>query len=136
MDDKELISRIESSQGLRRVKADLVEEISFRADGSARFDPMTILMIISIIVQVIAHCRNKTSDEDIADYIRNARTQPLRRTLLLRRKLRRLCDDQLGLRYGENIEKPIYASVVDMAENTTEAEIAEIIRLAREYADN
>lgn len=134
MTENELLSRIESSEGLRRVKADLVDEISFRADDSARFDPMTILMIISIIVQVISYCRKKHSDEDIADCIRNARTLPLRRTMLMRRRLKRLCDDKLCAAYGAEIEKPIYSSVVDMAENSTDAEIAEIIRLAREYA--
>ena len=135
MDDQELLSRIESSQGLRRVKADLAEEISFRADGSARFDPMTILMIISIIIQVINYCQKRNSDDQIADYIRNARTQPLRRTLLIRRRLRNLCDETIDGKYGLSLEKPIYTSVVDMAENLTEQEIAEFLRLAKNYGE-
>lgn len=87
MNAEELQNRIESSPGLRRVKTDLVDEIAFRADDSTRFDPMTILMIISIIIQVISYCRKRNTDEAIIDAIRNAKTLPRRKTILLRRRL-------------------------------------------------
>lgn len=132
MTDAELKNRIESSAGLRRIKADLVDEIAFRADGPARLDPMTILMIISVIIQVIAYCRKRNSPEKIISMIQTARTQPLRKTLLLRRRLNRLCEREVG-EYGANFRAPIYDSVVDMAERATDEEIQEIMALADEY---
>lgn len=132
MTDAELKDRIESSAGLRRIKADLVDEIAFRADGPARLDPMTILMIISIIVQVIAYCKKRRSPEEIVAMIQSARTQPLRRTLLLRRRLNRLCERET-FSYGAGLQAPIYDAVADMAERASDEEIQELMTLADAY---
>lgn len=131
MTDEELKGRIESSEGLRRVKDTLLDEVSFRADGSARLDPLTILTIISIVVQVITFCLKQNDPAVIADAVRNARTLPRRKTIRLRRWLKNLSQD-----YGIESEttQPVYESVVDIAENMSDDEIAEIIQLAQEYA--
>lgn len=132
MNAEELQNRIESSPGLRRVKTDLVDEIAFRADDSTRFDPMTILMIISIIIQVISYCRKRNTDEAIIDAIRNAKTLPRRKTILLRRRLGELDCFAAG---GPVASQPAYAALMDMSENMTDEEIQEMLQLAREYKD-
>lgn len=125
MTEEELKNRIGSRQGLRRVRETLSDEISFRADGPARLDPITILTIISIVIQVIAYCREKNSDEDIIAAIKNAKTLPLRKTIKLRRKLK-------ALQLEEDLAQPIYDSTIDVAEGLSDAEIADLIELAIE----
>jgi hypothetical protein len=131
MTEEELIQRVESSEELRRIKATLIDEVAFRADGLARLDPLTILTIISIIIQIVAYCRERNSDETIVSYIQNARTLPRRKMIRLRRRLNNLfIDRDMGL---ENAQ-PIYDAIIDMAENADNAEINEIMCLARDYS--
>lgn len=129
MNDEELKNRVESSSGLRRVRAALCDEVAFRADGPARLDPITILTIISIVIQVITHCRNKNSDEDIVQAIRNAKTLPRRRLALLRRRLNNLPEDVYAS-IGD--PQPVYDTLLDMGENLSDDEIEELLRLSRE----
>lgn len=123
MTEEELKNRIESSADLRRVRAALVDEVAFRADGLARLDPITILTIISIIIQIISNCRKTTPDTEIINLIRNARTLPRRKTIRLRRRL--------GLATDE--PEAVYAAIMDMAENAEDSEIKEIMTIAGEY---
>ena len=126
--DKELIAAVESSDPLRRVREELLSEISFRAPGSAQFDPMLILMALSIIIQVIIACRKRNSDERITDWLRNARTLSRLRTIRLRRKLDALWQDYCE---GQNCDKNVlFDALLDVSENASDAEIAEIIQMA------
>jgi hypothetical protein len=131
MTEEELKSRIESSSDLRRVRAALIDEVAFRADGLARLDPLTILTIISVIIQVVAYCRERNSEEIVINYIQNARTLPRRKTILLRRKLNNLLQD-----YNLQLEspQPIYDAIMDMAESASTTEIAAVMRLAQDYS--
>lgn len=131
MTEEELTSRIESSPDLRRVRAALIDEVAFRADGLARLDPLTILTIISVIIQVISYCRTRNSEETVVAYIQNARTLPRRKTILLRRRLSNLLQD-----YDLQLEspQPVYDAIMDMAEGATSNEIDEIMQLARAYS--
>lgn len=126
--DKELITAVESNATLRRVREELLNEISFRAPGSTQFDPMLILMAISIIVQVIIACRKRNSDEKIIGWLQNARTLPRLRTIRLRRKLDALWQDHCE---GENCDKNVlFDALLDTSENASDAEIAEILQMA------
>lgn len=129
MTDTELKSRIESSDGLRRVRDTLFNEVSFRASNHARFDPLTILTIISIVVQIITFCLKNNDTTTIADAIKNAKTIPRRKTIRLRRRLKNLTQD-IGLSTEEF--QPIYDSVLDVAERMSDDEINELINLAKE----
>jgi len=123
-----LIARIESSQVLRRARESLLSELSFRADGLARFDPMLILMAISIIVQVIIACRNRNSDAKIVNWLRNARTLPRLRTIRLRRKLDALWQETCGKPdCGKNV---LFDALLDASENASDEELSEILQLA------
>lgn len=120
MTEEELKKRIESSEDLRRVRATLVDEVAFRADGPARLDPFTILTIISIVIQIISYCRKTTDDAAIVNLIKNARTIPRRKTIRLRRRLGLVTDNA----------DAVYAAIMDMAENADDIEINEIMRIA------
>lgn len=85
-------------------------------------------MAISIVVQVILACRNKNSDAQLIDDLRNARTLPRWRVLNMRRKLNALWADYCS---GEDCDKHIlYDVLLDMAENASDVEIDEILKLA------
>lgn len=127
-DNKELIGQIAANDKLAGLREKLSDELTFRAGGDVQFNPMLILMAISIIVQVILACRNKNSDEQLVDDLRNARTLPRWRVLQMRRKLNALWSDYCE---GEDCEKHIlYDALLDIAENASDDEIAEILKLA------
>lgn len=132
MTDKELQERIESSPALRRVRETLSSEVSFRAGASARFDPFTILMLISIIVQVIAMCRKRRHPDKISQDIRNARTLPRIRTWRLQKKLRELWEKQSSGSAADGGPDVLYEALVDFAERADDTEIAAVMELAEQ----
>jgi len=129
MTDKELQNRIESSEALRRAREALLSEVSFRAGASARFDPFTIIMLISVIVQVIAICQKRRHPDKIINDIRNARALSPLRTRRLRKKLNALWETQCvgGSECEENI---LLSALLDLAERADDSEIKEIMDLA------
>jgi hypothetical protein len=127
-----LTQRIESSVVLRRARENLLSEVSFRAGGSARFDPFTIIAIISIIVQIIAVCQERRNPDDIVADIRNAKTLPRFKTRRLRRKLDALWEECCGDNTDECADNALYSAVIEHSENSTDEEINEILRLAAE----
>jgi hypothetical protein len=95
---------------------------------------MLILMAISIIVQMIAICKERNTEERIVNWIKNARTLPRFRTKLLRRRLDTLwedycCDSPEGCQ-----DNPLFDAVLDLGETATDAEIKEIMTMASEVA--
>jgi len=130
MTDSELQHRIESSEALRRARETLLSEVSFRAGASARFDPFTIIMIISIIVQIIAICQKRRHPDKIVNDIRNARTLPPMRTRRLRRKLTALWETQCGGSPADCSDDILFSALIDVAERADDAEIREIMELA------
>lgn len=131
MTEQELHTRIESSQALRRARETLLSEVSFRAGPSARFDPITIIMLISVIVQVLNYCRDRRTPEEIIADIRNARALPRLRTRRLRQRLNRLWDEHCA-NPEECRDNAFLAAVLDMAETASDAELQELMTLAAE----
>jgi hypothetical protein len=70
MTTAELQKRIDASAALSDLKRKLTDEIALQADNSFQFDPFLVVMIISVLVQVIIHCREQNSD----DSTKHART--------------------------------------------------------------
>lgn len=137
MTNEELQQRIERSPRLRKLQAKLLEEVTFRADTSVQLDPITIVMIISIVVQIIIHCRENRSDEEIIADIRDIRVLPPRRLVRLRRRLnalwRNCCEQERRISADVN---PILTSVYEIGENSDDATIKELIELARDTRGN
>jgi hypothetical protein len=125
-----LVNQIAQNDKLASLRTKLDNELVFRsgAGGGAQFSPMLILMAISIVVQVILACRNKNSEAQLIDDLRNARTLPRWRVLQMRRKINALWSDYCE---GDDCDKNIlYDALLDIAENAADEEIEEILKLA------
>jgi hypothetical protein len=135
MTETELVRRIALSSKLTRLKEAVASDIHFRSPGSFQFDPMLILMLISIAIQAIAYCRQKHTDEALVIDLRNARAIKPIRMRQFKRRLQRFCNDTIYPKYGMQFDKAIYDSAVDLIENAEDAEIKEILQIAREYSE-
>ena len=133
MTQKELEARINASPKLRELRDRLLGEVQFRADASVGFDPVTIIMIISIVVQVIIHCRENRNKDELVQDIQDIRALPARRLIRLRRRLntlwRHCCADQQSYTGEYN---PMLTAVYEIGENSDVATIRELIDLAHE----
>ncbi len=132
MSDTELIAKIESSSVLRQASENLFSEVSFRAGKSARFAIITILTAISIVVQIIALCQKRHERDKIVGWLKNARTLPRFRTARLRRRLDALWQEHCGDDPEECERNALFAAIMDVGENASDAEINELLRLADE----
>lgn len=127
-DPNQLIGQIAQNERLLSLRTKLASELAFRSGNLSQFDPMLILMAISIVVQVILACRNRNSESQLIDDLRNARTLPRWRVLHIRRKLNALWADHCA---GDDCDKHIlYDALLDIAENASDDEINEILTLA------
>lgn len=133
MTNDELAKRIESSPRLKKLQTRLLEEVSFRCDNSVQLDPVTIVMIISIIVQVIIHCRQSRQPEELVQDIRDVRNLSPRRLMRLRRRLNaawhNCCADYQTSTGDVN---PFLTAVYEIGENSDDETIMELIELAQE----
>lgn len=133
MDEKKLAERIKNSPELSALGDDIAEEIAFYSDNNVAIDPLIIIMIISIIVQIILHCRKNRSDEQIADDIRNLRMLSPTRLLLLRRRLNKLWKDKLGGDTAPSSAKnPILAAVYSVSDKLNDEDVQILFQLASE----
>ena len=130
MTDDEIKHRVETSPALSRAANQLRDEIGFRAAASAQFDPMLVIMVISIIIQIIIHCRETRSAAAIKFDIRELRTLPARRLMRLRRKLNKLWREKAA--GGEDSENPLVAAIYEMSDSVDDEAINELMRLAED----
>jgi hypothetical protein len=132
MDAHDIQKRVEASPALRNLKDKLSEELSFRSDASVQFDPFTIIMIISICVQLFIYCKNRR-DEEIKQDVRDIRSLPPRRLIRLRRRAnalwRNCCADQ---QYDSKQPNPILTALYEISETADDAALTELIAMARE----
>lgn len=129
MTEQELQKRIESSPALQRARENLLSEVSFRAGSSARFDPFTILMIISVIIQILSYCRKRRHPDEVAADIRNVRALPKLRTRRLRQRLKHLWEEHCA-NPEECRDNAFLAAAMELGEKATDEEIAELMALA------
>lgn len=133
MDESALADRIKASPALTALHDDIVTELVFHGDNNVQFDPITIIMIVSIIVQVIIHCRNSRTDEQIAADMRDIRTLPPRKLMRLRRRLNKLWRERCGGEFAApTAVNPLITSLYEVAEKADDDMINELIQLARE----
>lgn len=133
MSDHDLQNQIEASPALKSAANQLREEVTFRADKSVQFDPILIVMIISIIVQIVIHCRKNRHDDDLRNDIRDIRTLPHRKLLRLKRRLNVLWRKH-GADRSATPGNPLLDAVYEMADKADDDALDEIFRLAREGA--
>jgi hypothetical protein len=130
MTPEELAVKIEQSPRLKKLQAELLNEVSFRADTSVQLDPILIVTIISIVVQIVIHCREKRSADDLIADIKDIRSLPPRRLIRLRRRLntlwRNCCADQSADPAAGN---PLLAAVYELGEKVDDETLQELIDL-------
>ncbi|NDC55417.1 MAG: hypothetical protein EBZ69_01080 [Alphaproteobacteria bacterium] len=133
MDLHELAERVEKSARLRKLRAKFIDELQFRSDVNAQFDPMLIIMIISILVQVIIHCRENRTRAQLAQDIREIRELPARRLIRLRRRLNNLWREH-GVQTDDAAAdgNPLLTAVYEIAENMDIGTIKELVDLAED----
>jgi hypothetical protein len=131
MTDQDLQSRIESSPRLKALGNQLLSSVTFHADAPAKFDPVLVVMIISIIVQVMIHCREKRTPEELVQDIRDIRTMPPRRLMRLRRRMNALWNTMArDTNWDSKQPNPILTALYDLSESTDTATLAELVALA------
>lgn len=133
MTESQLADRIKASPALSALHDDIAKEVMFHADNNVQFDPITIIMIISIIVQVIIHCQNKRSDDQIAQDIRDIRTLPPRQLMRLRRRLNKLWKENCGAPSSPTAVNPFVTALYEIGEKADDTTIKELLQLAAEY---
>lgn len=133
MDLHELAERVEKSARLRKLRAKFIDELQFRSDVNTQFDPMLIIMIISIIVQVMVHCRENRTRAQLAQDIREIRELPTRRLIRLRRRLNALWREH-GVQTDDEAadSNPLLTAVYEVAENADIGTIKELIELVED----
>jgi hypothetical protein len=130
---EQLDERIRQSERLSHLRDQLTDEIQFRADDSAMFDPITIIMIISIIVQIVIHCREHRTDDEILRDMQEVRTLPRYRLIRLRLRLNRLWHECCaGNRPRKGDRNPLLTAVYELAERADPDALQDIIDLAKE----
>lgn len=133
MTESELADRIKASPKLSALNDDIAKELVFHADNNVQFDPVTIIMIISIIVQVIIHCQEKRNNDEIAQDIRDIRTLPPRQLMRLRRRLNKLWREKCGGDNSPTAGNPLVTALYELGDKADDDTIKELLQLAKEY---
>jgi len=131
MDTADLQKRIQNDAQLSALSDSLQRELRFRADASFHFDPFLMVAIISIIIQIIVHCREKNSVEDIRNNIRDARAVPPRKLMRLKRRLNKFWLEYCA-RTGMDpkSKNPFLVTVIELGENAPDSELDALLQLA------
>lgn len=121
-------AQIETDARLKSIKEKLTSDLAVRADQGAQFDPMLIIMLISLVVQIIIYCREQRADEVVRQSIKNVKTLPLRRLWRLRREVRRAAVK--SKMFSKDTADAAYLSVLDVGDQLTDDEIDGLFMLA------
>lgn len=101
-------------------------------EAETTFSPFLIVAVISVILQVIYLCRQKTDEAEILNIGRLNKKIDGRRTLMLRRRLNNLwskyCAENNLPRTKTN---PLIAAVSDVGENLSDAAANQLFQFAR-----
>lgn len=131
MDAKNIQDRINAAPALQRLQAKLQDTLQFHADGTAQLDPILIMMIISALIQIIIHCRQKQTEERIAATIRELRSVPPRKLMRVRRQLKKTWEEYCAQQNIDTAQKnPILPAIYELSETLDDHDIREFLALA------
>jgi hypothetical protein len=132
MTTTDLQKRIEESPALSRLREQLTAELSAESGGAATFSLLLAITVISIIVQVIIHCREQQSEAELLASVKQATKLPPRKRMRLKRRLNQLWRDEC-LRSGQEPtrDNPLLAAVYRVADKLDETAAQELVNLAR-----
>lgn len=99
------------------------------------FDPVLIISIVGIIINIIVHCREDKDDEEIYKTIKNIEQIPPRKLMRLRRRL-----NQLWRKHHPaapkliRLDNPYILSVYQVAKQLPKRTYAQLLKVADEEA--
>lgn len=131
MTTEELQRRVNESPALSALSDRLTEELAAQSNNAYQFDPITIITIISIVIQVIIHCRENNSDESIQQSMRELRTLPPRKLMRLRRRLNNVWREhcaKTGVEYAA--DNPVVSAVYTLSATIDDAAATVLMELA------
>jgi hypothetical protein len=129
MTNDDLQERIENSPALQKLKDQLQAEIGFRAEKTVEFSPLLVISVISIIVQIVIHCRESKSADDIRNDMRELRSLPPLPASRLRRKLNALWRRACGGKTLQS-ENPLIDAVYELSDSADDDALDELLWLA------
>jgi len=133
MDEATIQKRIQATPQLAPISDALQREVKFRADSAFKFDPFLMVAIISIVIQVIIHCRERNSVASIRNSIRDGRAIPPRKLILLKRRLNKFWVEycaQTGTPAA--LKNPLLVAVLNLGETIADTELDALLNLAEE----
>lgn len=128
MNDK-LQERIRSSAALSALRDQLQSEIAFQTPTAVEFNPLLVLSLISVIIQIIKYCQEQHSDQEVRADIRDLRALPFRQQVRLRRALNRLWRENKPPHASAD-ENPFIAAIYQLSDSADDAAIDELLALA------
>jgi hypothetical protein len=131
MTTEELQRRVNESPALAALRDRLTDELVAQGNNAYQFDPITIIMIISIIVQVIIHCKEKNAEDAIQQSMRELRTLPPRKLMRLHRRLNNVWREhcaKTGVEYMR--DNPVVGAVYTLSDTIDDAAAAGLMELA------
>lgn len=135
MTTETLQQRISASPALADLQHKLTDELVLQADNeNCQFDPTLIVTIISVLVQIIIHCREQKdapADAVIVQRMRELRTLPPRKLMRLRRRLNNLWREhcaKTGTTYMR--DNPVVGAVYNLSDTIDDATAAALMELA------
>jgi hypothetical protein len=129
MTPEDLQKRVEASPPLQKLCTSLSDAVQFHADESVMFDPLLVIAVIGIIVNVLLHCRER-DPEDIKNDIRNIRTLPPRKLLRLRRRMNVLWRKHCGDMNVVAANNPTLAALYEISEMADDEQLDALLDLA------
>lgn len=132
MTPEDLQERIENSPALARLRNRLQEEIAFSAAPGCEFSPLLVISVISIVVQVVIHCRENRPTEEIRLDIRDLRNLGPLKTVLLRRRLSALWRDACPPEMLQS-GNPLLEAVYNLSDSADDEMLDELLWLGERY---
>jgi hypothetical protein len=129
MTNEDLQERIENSPALSKLRNQLQEEIGFRAENGFEFSPLLVISVISIIVQIVIHCRENKSAADIRNEMRDLSALGPIQGARLRRKLNALWRRANGGKLLKSYN-PLLDAVFELADKADDDALDELLWLA------
>lgn len=126
---EELQERIDNSPTLSALHRQLQKEVGFRADPSVEFNPLLIISLISLTIQIIRWCQeHDKTDDDIRTNIRDLRSLSPRQLIRLRRRVNALWREQKGV--TDTTPNPLMAALFELSDSADDAALDELLWLA------
>lgn len=131
LSDTELQKRIESSAELSELRDQIAAALASDTENKYSFDPLLIIAIISIMIQVITYCRDKHSTEDLIRDITTVKELPPRRLMRFKRRANVLWREYCIKRGLDTATpNPILPAVYGLGTKVPACAIAELVKLA------